>query len=136
MLKQFKTFAEKIPYPIGHLLAYMPFSWRLGKTYTRFSRLIREAESWNDEEREKYTIEHFDRIFQYAKTHFPFYRDLYRQAGVSDLTIRKVEDINRLPVITKAMIRERLSEFTGAYRLNTGGTTGTPFASAFSQMRP
>jgi len=50
-------------------------------------------------------VRRFRRLFEYARVHSPFYRELYSQAGVSDLKIRCIEDIRRLPVVTKDMMR-------------------------------
>lgn len=128
MLKTLKHYIEKIPYPIGRRLALVPFSWRLGRDYPHYCRLAAESENWSDAELECYILPKLRNIVEYARNKFPFYRELYRQYGVDDLHIRDMADFTRLPIITKAMLREHLEEFSGAYKLNTGGTTGTPFA--------
>lgn len=123
MKAQIKNLVERVPYSIGRYLAAVPFSYRLGKEYVEFSSLL--ADKPIDE---KYVIHQFDKIFQYAKHKFPFYQELYAQHGVMDLTIRSLEDIQKVPIIKKYMIRDHLDEFSGAMKLNTGGTSGTPFA--------
>lgn len=127
MIKQLKTWAEKLPYPIGRALSWYPFSLRLGPQYSKFHRLAQSSLKWSGEERENYVLPRLREIVEYARSKFPCYRELYRKNGVLDLSIESFDDFRRLPVTGKAFFREHAGEFSGAYRLNTGGTTGTPF---------
>lgn len=119
-----KNKAENIPYSIGAKLALIPYSFRLGNDYSSFRKLIK-SETINEEQ---YIIEHFSKIFEYAKNSFPFYEKLYQEAGVSDLKIKSIKDIEKIPVITKEDIRNHLNDFSGGLLLNTGGTSGEPFS--------
>lgn len=47
----------------------------------------------------------FLEIFRTAYAKSPFYRQLYRNAGISVNDIKRLEDISKLPVITKDMIK-------------------------------
>ena len=127
MIKQLKTLAEGLPYPIGRALSLFPFSMRLGRGYQKFHSLAETSLQWSGKEREDYTLPQLRKIVEYAREKFPCYRELYREHGVLDLPIRSFDDFHRLPVTDKAFFREHADEFSGAYRLNTGGTTGTPF---------
>ncbi len=127
MIKQLKTLAERLPYPIGRTLALFPFSLRLGGQYRKFHQLAEASLAWSDAEREAYTLRQLRAVVEYAREKFPCYRELYRRHGVSDLRIDSFDAFRRLPVTDKAFFREHAEEFSGAYRLNTGGTTGTPF---------
>ena len=127
MLKALKSLAEKLPYPIGRTLSVFPFSWRLGGQYRKFHKLAEASLGWSDAEREEYTLRHLREIVEYARTKFPCYRELYKRHGVAELEINSFDDFRRLPTTDKAFFREHAEEFSGAYRLNTGGTTGTPF---------
>lgn len=117
-----KSLAERVPYSLGHHLARVPFSLRLGSDYTRFSEIV--ASGTVDED---YIVRHFSAVFEHAKQRFPFYRDFYSDAGVLNLRITTLEDIQRVPVLSKERIRDHVDEFSGALRLNTGGTSGKPF---------
>ena len=128
MLKQIKNVVGQIPYPVGRWLARVPFSWRLGKGYVRAKAGCVAAEAWSDGEAELYAIGHFKSIFEYARKTFPCYRELYEKAGVGDLEIKSLEDIRRVPMIDKAWARAHFQEFHGAYKLNTGGSSGEPTA--------
>lgn len=116
-----KGLVEHVPYPIGRIMALVPFSWRLGRTYGSLKSAI-------EVENEKYAIDHFRTIFEYAREKFPCYRELYERAGVLDLKIETMADVKKVPRIDKQWTRAHFSEFKGAYRLNTGGSSGEPTA--------
>ena len=122
MLDKIKKFAEILPYSIGSKLALVPYSIRLGKTYNQFKVL-----SQKEHQTMPFVIEQFSQIFEYAKNNFPFYQELYRKTGVLDLKIQSLEDIIKIPIITKEDIRNNIDQFKGSMLLNTGGTSGEPF---------
>lgn len=124
MRTRLKPIAERLPYPLGRIVAKIPYSCRLGIDYRRFRQLLEQ--SWSSGDTERYVVRQFSRIFEFAKTHHRFYRDFYASAGVMDLRIRNLDDIKHVPTINKTMIRDCLDEFQGAHKLNTGGTTGSP----------
>jgi phenylacetate-CoA ligase len=81
----------------------------------------------------------FKRIMEWAYGNSPFYRSLYKAAGIEPGDIRTLDDIRRVPKIDKGMLRDvqsrdpfpygdilavPLSEVT-EFR-QTSGTTGTP----------
>jgi len=84
-------------------------------------------------------LKKFRRILEWAYNNSPFYRKLYQDAGIEPGDIKRFEDIQRVPKIEKAMMREvqqrapfpygdMLSvplEQVTAFR-QTSGTTGTP----------
>jgi len=87
-------------------------------------------------------IVRFNELFQYAKQKSKFYRTLYKKHNVYDLDIRTIQDIERLPIIDKSILREYpLSEITtcnteDSRRFNirsTSGSTGEPFKIAYSK---
>ena len=107
-------------------IKYIPF---LIKEY----RAINRFEKWPREKIENYQVRAFRKIFDSAKL-IPFYKDIYEKAGVIDQKILSLEDLKLLPVIDKAMCRERGYEnyFLGkkipeTIITPTSGTTGNPF---------
>lgn len=86
------------------------------------------------EEVEKRQIAKFRAIFELAREKSPFYRELYRKAGVLDLEIRSMDDIRKVPTIDKALLRGHKSEELlttgspeGLLLTTTSGSTGEPF---------
>lgn len=73
----------------------------------------------------------FVELFQTAYDRSPFYRKLYMEAGISRDDIRGIEDIGKLPVLTKEILRKNteLIRTEPRWKLvanHTSGTTGTP----------
>lgn len=125
MRRMLKNLIEHMPYLVGHWLSRVPFEWRLGKAYSVAHKKCIEAQAWSDARCERYAVEHFRRIFEYAKIHFSCYRRFYESAGVSNLEIQTLADIRKVSLIDKQWVRNRTNEFKGAYKLFSGGTTGT-----------
>ena len=73
----------------------------------------------------------FLKLFHLAYTKSSFYNQLYQKAGIQLEDIQKLEDIKKLPIITKDLIREKPESLLTCkkWRLisnHTSGTTGTP----------
>lgn len=73
----------------------------------------------------------FLQLFHHAIKHTPFYRKLYLKNGIGPNDIRHLEDIVKLPIIDREMIRDHVDEiYTGWKKWKvkgyTSGTTGTP----------
>jgi phenylacetate-CoA ligase len=84
-------------------------------------------------------IKKFKRIFQWAYENSPFYRKLYKDAGIEPGDIKSYEDIKKVPKIDKAMLRDVQQREPFPYGdilavplkdvvvfRQTSGTTGTP----------
>lgn len=123
-----KKAVERVPFCIGHLMSKIPFSLRLGQTYTSVASEVSNSMCWTDEACEQYSIKQFREIVAYAVNEFHCYRNLYKSAGVLGRPIQTILDIQKLPVIDKDWVRKHVSEFSGAYRLNTGGSSGIPMS--------
>ena len=123
MRHSLKKIVENVPYPIGSILAKVPFEWRFGSAYTQSLNEIKLGAIDGE-----YVVNNFRKIFEYAKVHLPFYQDLYSKANILNLKINSLSDIHQVPIVTKNMIRSQLNSFNGSKLLNTGGSSGEPFA--------
>ena len=121
-----KKLAERIPYCVGKYLVGVPYQFRLGAHYTDFSDILKQGHT--EEQAARYSLQNFNLIFNYAKSKFPFYKELYQEYGVENLSIQNFDDIKKLPIVNKDMLRGPNANFSGTLKLNTGGTTGTPLA--------
>ena len=73
----------------------------------------------------------FINLFQLAYTKSPFYHKLYTEAGIKIDDIQSIEDIVKLPIVTKDMIRGNSDSLLTCGKSflisnHTSGTTGTP----------
>lgn len=86
-------------------------------------------------------LKKFRKVFEYARENSRFYRDLYTEHGIMDLKIKTWEDIQKIPVINKAMLRgcstENIITCAIESRINihsTSGSSGEPFKIAYSKF--
>ena len=110
---------------IKELLVYIPFKYRYGSAYTNFEKLIVKSHSWNEDELNTYIIQHFNTIFQYSKK-FKLYQDKYEKSGVMNLEITSIDDIKKVPILTREEVQLSIADFNGYEIAKTGGTTGNP----------
>lgn len=73
----------------------------------------------------------FLKIFRRAYDKSSFYHKLYSEAGIKKEDIKSLDDIKKLPIITKDMVKQHAEEMLTVPRwmvigANTSGTTGTP----------
>ena len=94
---------------------------------------LKESEWWSKDQIRDYQNEQFCKIVHHAVATVPFYRDFYSDQGVDLDQIRSIEDVQRLPILTKQMVRENQGQLvSNAYNPAklakglTSGTSGTP----------
>lgn len=75
------------------------------------------------------------RLLDHAERTVPYYRELFREQGITARDVRTLDDFARLPVLTKDIIRERgadmVSEAADRAALlahHSGGSTGVPLS--------
>ena len=73
-------------------------------------------------------------MVRFAYENVPYYHTAFRERNVQPDDIRVIEDLEKLPIITKQIIREHREEFRPRNldrmkysEIATGGTSGTPF---------
>jgi phenylacetate-CoA ligase len=72
-------------------------------------------------------------VLRYAAHHVPYYRDLFRDRGMRPEDIRSPGDYERVPILTKAILQEKLQDLCTEDRDKSvgqpnasGGSTGKP----------
>jgi phenylacetate-CoA ligase len=88
-----------------------------------------------DEARQYKTL---SRLVWMAWQRCPGYRDLWQSQGWHPSKLSTLADINNIPIVTKELMRSRLSDFTvhnpHLAEFTTSGTTGSPFTFKYSQL--
>lgn len=79
-------------------------------------------------------------LIDFSYENVPYYRNLFKRLGLSPGDIRTVENLEKLPILTKDIIKEHWEEFKPVnlssmkyYNQATGGSTGTPFTYRLSK---
>jgi len=93
----------------------------------------RRGEFSSEEEIKRYQFAKLKQLVQYSWEHIPFYRSYWSESGFSPDNFKGLEDVRRIPYLTKDIVREHseqmLSTFARPNRLKvykTGGTSGMP----------
>jgi len=99
-----------------------------------------ERECMTIEERRKLQLKRLKKVVKYAYENVEFYRNLYDEAGVKPEDIQTLEDIQKLPFITKDDLRKTYPfDMQAAPKddwievHSTSGTTGIPTVAAYTR---
>src|SRR5699024_1279339 len=120
---------------IGQIFSYITFKYipGIGKSYTTQKKAIYQFEKLSIPEKKDFIFRQFYPVFRHAYENIPFYNRLYTNAGIKLDQINSFEDILKLPVISKEELRtvpleDRGFPVSGRTLVNTGGSSGKPFA--------
>lgn len=107
------------------------FNCRQSRTYRQWLRFLDESEYWPLEKIQQWQLQQVKRIVEYAYNNTEGYKQLYREANANPADIRTLEDIERLPFVTKELLRDNIELFSVKSKSRiystTGGSTGIPF---------
>ena len=97
--------------------------------YVSWLCFLESSETWSREQIETYQLEQLRKIIAHAWSRTEAYRARFEQAGTSPESVRTLEDVQRLPFVTRCDIRDNLAAFssdTSAEYVTTGGSSGIP----------
>lgn len=108
---------------------------------TRYGQLFWEAlaayasrDSWTYGQLCEYRDKRLRRLIRHCYQTVPYYRDLFREQGICPESIRTLSDLEKLPILTKDMIKECPEKFLSEafpprkmISAHTSGTTGAGF---------
>jgi phenylacetate-CoA ligase len=94
-------------------------------------RRLETTQWWPLERLQGLQVERLRALLQDAGTRVPYYRELFREIDFDPATVSSVPDLQRLPFLTKPLIRansDRLKRDDAQHlaRFNTGGSSGEP----------
>lgn len=101
------------------------------KHYCEWTKSLRKSENWSAKQIEEHQLSEIKKIVDYAYKNTIGYRKSYKNHGVTPDSIKTIEDLQKLPFVTKEMIRDHLEAFSVKTKerkyVTTGGSTGIPF---------
>ena len=109
-----------------------PLQEKLKKHGTVAIRSAMDDSQWWPRERiEALQLERLRQLISHAEQFVPYYRDLFKKIGLTAASIQSLADLQRIPFLTKAIIRGNLEGFKSEKaqhlaRFNTGGSSGEP----------
>lgn len=106
---------------------------RRGRTFRRALEELERSQWFSPDEFEALQNERLAALIRHCYAKVPYYRRVMRERNLTPDDIRTVDDLPKLPFLTKEIVRteadsllpEDLGRF-GVYRSKTSGTTGTP----------
>jgi phenylacetate-CoA ligase len=88
---------------------------------------------WHPRKLEEYQIKKLQSVIRYAYDKVPFYNKRMKESGIRPEEIKSKDDLNKIPIIRKAEIRENLDEIISKdfdvkslRMMSTSGSTGEP----------
>lgn len=104
-----------------------------GQRMMEHLKFLEKAQWWNLDQITIYQNEMLSRLVHTAYNEVPFYRNLLLQSQVSPNEIKRSSDLQRLPIITKDMLRDGYPNLVTrstchkTYEVSTSGSTGKNF---------
>ena len=108
---------------------------RYGKAYYEHRKFLADFDTWSLDRKLEYQAEELRNFLAYAVRNSRFYRKLYE--GIDTSSIRTIDDLKRLPIVDKEMLRQNINDVAtiprkGAIEGHTGGTTGKSLVVLFT----
>ena len=94
-------------------------------------RQMEEVQWWSADRLAALQLQRLRDLLQDVAVNVPYYRDLFAQTGLDPASIQGISDLQRLPFLTKSVIRANTdalkhADAQGLSRFNTGGSSGEP----------
>ena len=94
-------------------------------------RHLEQSQYWDAPALEVLRVARLRSLLQSAAAGTAYYRELFRRVGFDPAAVTAVSDLQRLPFLTKSLIRQNTeamkhAEARGLARFNTGGSSGEP----------
>lgn len=100
------------------------------------AEFVNQAEarlSSTSDELASYQLEHLKELLLFCNEHVPYYKKQWLNIGFDPAKVTSVEDLHKLPVLTKDDVKEHYADLVPAVnkgtniKKSTGGSTGQPF---------
>lgn len=95
--------------------------------------LLEESQWWSSDRMREFRGEKVRKLIDHCWENVPYYRRVMDERGLSPADIQNVEDLAKLPVLTKELVRENREDLRARnipqdqmIPASTGGTTGEP----------
>lgn len=109
-MSSLESLYQKLPVGLQSLACSLE-GWRIERNRYggRYSNLLREVESrtyWSRDEVFEWRDRRLSAFIQYSYSTVPFYQRKFKEWGISSEDIRTIEDLSRLPFLSKSEVQE------------------------------
>jgi phenylacetate-CoA ligase len=88
--------------------------------YIEWKEFLSRSENWSQKQIEEYQLSEIKRVVRHAYENTRAYHKLYDKIGITPDSFKTMEDFQKLPFVSKEMIRDNLEDFQ---RTSKGGNT-------------
>ncbi len=120
-----KIIARNIGYPLYDIIT--------GCRTLRILKFLNESQWWSSEKIKEFQLLKLKKLIDHCYKNVPFYHDLFKKIGITSDNIKKIEDIDKIPILTKKVVRNQgfrmisnIHDKKSLIYSSTGGTTGAP----------
>lgn len=101
------------------------------KIFLKQYEALNKYENMSDEDKEKLQLKKLKEVLEYSYNYSKYYHELFDEYKFDINKVNNIEDIRVLPLLTKDILQEKLSDIVtdnidDYYTVTTGGTTGIP----------
>jgi phenylacetate-coenzyme A ligase PaaK-like adenylate-forming protein len=128
---------RRVPAPLREWAQFVadriPPSMRYGRPYREALHLLRASESWDEKTLLSYQEKRLKILVNHCYANVPYYKEIFQEKGLTPEDIRTVNDLKKLPFLTKKIVKERKEDlisrnfsFLKREQVSTSGSTGAP----------
>ncbi len=119
----------------GYIASFGATHWMMTKEVDTQLRELRESQWLSADQMHRLQEEKLHRLVRHAYRHVPYYRERMKEAKLAPEDIRSLEDLQKLPMLSKADVRKHLyfdimsdnHKKSEILKITTSGSTGEPF---------
>lgn len=104
-------------------------------TYRKMHSLLRKSQHWSKEEIETYQLQEVQKLLCHSYENVPYYHSLFDNVGLKPGDIKKLEDLEKIPYLTREIVKTHMEELKAVnypefafLHGTTGGSSGTPLS--------
>jgi phenylacetate-CoA ligase len=117
--------------PLVSSVLFPVHEWLKGHDTLAVRRQMEQTQWWNPQKIRALQVKRLRDLLMDVGDNVAYYRDLFLQCGFDPAAVGCVEDLRRLPFLTKAIVRANAEALKhphaqGLTRSNTGGSSGEP----------
>ena len=91
-----------------------------------------QSSEWSEDKLKQYQNEEFLKLVMHCYKNVPYYQEKFAEYGIRPKSIQSVDDIKKLPILNKEIIRKNLNKLKATnmdnnkkkYTFSTSGSTG------------
>lgn len=132
--KSLKTICKPVHHIVRNLYLMIPPPFRPGP-FRQTSNLLKHSQGWDRKRHREYQVAQLRKLLHHSYNNVRYYRRVFDERSLKVEDFSQIEDLQRLPFLTKTQIIENSDDLISANfghlrirELNTGGSSGNPMS--------